>query len=134
MTHQASLATRSRTIDRARLLWLAPLVLASALAGCATKAGVLDLSWTPPATNVDGTPATNIESYRVYYGTASKPCPGPTSTTVSASQTTAGQAVKTRLTGLQVGEVYYLAVTAVSATGVESKCSEPASGRARKPD
>ena len=109
-------------------------MLASVLAGCASKTGVLDLSWSPPATNVDGTRVTNIQSYRIYYGTESRPCPGPGRITVSASEATAGQTVKTRLTGLKVGEVYYLAVTAVSANGVESDCSALASGRARNPD
>ena len=109
-------------------------MLASVLAGCAPKTGVLDLSWSPPAMNVDGTRVTNIQSYRVYYGTESRPCPGHSRMTVSASEATAGQTVKTRLTGLKVGEVYYLAVTAVGANGAESACSAPASGRARNPD
>ena len=129
-----SAVTCSRTTDRVSSRRLLLLVLASVLAGCAPTTGVLDLSWSPPAANVDGTRVTNIQSYRIYYGTEARPCPGPSRMTVAASEATAGQTVKTRLTGLKVGEVYYLAVTAVSANGVESACSAPASGRARKPD
>ena len=110
-------------------------VLASVLAGCAMmKSGVLDLSWTPPTANVDGSPATDIASYRIYYGTTSNPCPGDTPLTVSATTASPGQTVKTRLTGLKMGELYYVAVTAVSSSGKESVCSVPTSGRARNPD
>ena len=110
-------------------------VLASVLAGCAMmKSGVLDLSWTPPTANVDGSPATDIASYRIYYGTTSNPCPGDTPLTVSATTASPGQTVKTRLTGLKMGELYYVAVTAVSSSGKESVCSVAASGRARNPD
>ena len=110
-------------------------VLASVLAGCATmRGGVLDLSWTPPTANVDGSPATDIASYRIYYGTTSNPCPGDTPLTVSATTASPGQTVKTRLTGLKMGELYYVAVTAVSSSGKESVCSVATSGRARNPD
>ena len=109
-------------------------VLASVLAGCATmRGGVLDLSWTPPTANVDGSPATDIASYRIYYGTTSNPCPR-VRLTVSATTARPGQTVTTRLTGLKMGELYYVAVTAVSSSGKESVCSVAASGRARNPD
>ena len=39
------------------------------------SAGVLDASWTAPTTNTDGSPLTDLASYRVYYG-SSQPCPG----------------------------------------------------------
>ena len=110
-------------------------VLASVLAGCATmRGGVLDLSWTPPTANVDGSPATDIASYRIYYGTTSNPCPGRVRLTVSATTARPGQTVTTRLTGLKMGELYYVAVTAVSSSGKESVCSVATSGRARNPD
>ena len=38
------------------------------LTGCATG-GVLDASWVAPVTNTDGTPVTEVVSYRVYYST-----------------------------------------------------------------
>src|SRR5947207_15271028 len=43
-----------------------------------TEAGILDASWTAPTTNTDGSPLTDLASYRVYYGTSGAPCPGGT--------------------------------------------------------
>lgn len=115
-----------------RRTFLAALVLAGAMAGCGLgRTGVLDLSWTAPATNADGSPTTDIASYRVYYGTAPNPCPGGPYVTVPASSS---QTVTTRLTGLSVSEVYYVMVIAVSSSGAQSSCSVAASSRARKPD
>ena len=111
---------------------LAALVLGGALAGCgAGKSGVLDLSWTPPTTNTDGSPAGDVVAYRVYYGTQPSPCPGGPYITVPAKPAGSGQNVTARLTGLTAGEVYYIAVTAVSSSGAQSGCSAPASNRAR---
>ncbi len=42
------------------------------LTGCATG-GVLDASWVAPVTNTDGTPVTEVVSYRVYYSTTDPP-------------------------------------------------------------
>ncbi len=120
--------------DVVRLRLLAVLVLAGAVAGCAGKSGVLDLSWTAPAVNADGTPSTDIASYRVYYATTPNPCPGGTYVTVPSPPAGAGQKVTTRLTRLAPGEVYYVAVTAVSSSGAQSSCSAAASNRAHKPD
>jgi hypothetical protein len=39
--------------------------------------------------------------------------------------------VSTKLSDLKVGELYYVAVTAVSKNGTESDCSAVASARAR---
>jgi hypothetical protein len=110
------------------------LVVAAALVGCAGKGGVLDLSWTPPTTNTDGSPAVDVAAYRVYYGTTPTPCPGGTYMTVPVKPGGGGQNVTTRLTGLAVGEVYYVAVTAVSSSGAQSGCSAAASNRARAID
>jgi hypothetical protein len=118
-----------------RIQCVTVLALASVLAACASmRGGVLDLTWTPPPANVDGTPSTDIASYRIYYGTTPSPCPGGTLLTVPATTARPGQAVKTRLAGLKMGELYYVAVTAVSSSGKESGCSVVASGRARQPD
>lgn len=92
---------------------------------------MLDLSWTPPTTNVDGSKLTDIVSYRVYYGTTTGPCPGGTFLTLPSPQGSPGQAVTTKLSDLKVGELYYVAVTAVSKNGTESDCSAAASARAR---
>jgi hypothetical protein len=118
-----------------RWTFLAALVLAGAMAGCGVgRSGVLDLSWTAPAANADGSPPADIASYRVYYGTTPNPCPGGTYVTVASPPGSAGQTVTTRLTRLSVGEVYFVAVTAVSSIGAQSGCSAGASTRARKPD
>jgi hypothetical protein len=110
------------------------LVLAGLLVGCAGKGGVLDLSWTPPTTNSDGSPAGDVAAYHVYYGKTATPCPGGTYVIVPAKPGGAGQNMTTRLTGLAVGEVYYVAVTAVSSSGAQSGCSAAASNRARAAD
>jgi hypothetical protein len=118
----------------ARLGLLPAILLAGALVGCAGRGGVLDLSWTPPTTNTDGSPAGDVAAYRVYYGTTPTPCPGGTYITVPAKLGGSGQNVTTRLTRLAVGEVYYVAVTAVSSSGAQSGCSVAASNRARVAD
>jgi len=118
-----------------RLACLALPVLASVLAGCAgMRGGALDLSWDPPTANVDGTPATDIASYRIYYGTMPNPCHSGSLLKVAATTASPGQTVKTRLTGLKMGELYYVAVTAVTSSGKESGCSVAASGRAHPAD
>ena len=118
-----------------RRTFLAALVLAGAMAGCGVgRSGVLDLSWTAPAANADGNPTADIAFYRVFYGTTPNPCPVGTFVTVPSPPAGSGQTVTTRLTKLSVGEVYYVAVTAVSSSGAQSGCSAAASNRARKPD
>jgi hypothetical protein len=121
---------------------VARLGLALALAGCAgttggapdaPSGGVLDLSWSAPATNVDGSASTDVVSYRVYYGTTAGRCPGGTFLTIPAPPGSPGQTVSTKLTGLKVGELYYVAVSAVSQSGRESACTTWASARARSP-
>ena len=103
-----------------------------ASSGCATAPkGVLDLSWTPPTSHVDGSALKEIASYRVYYGMAQSPCPGGKFLTIPASQGNPGQTVSTKLTDLKAGELYYVAVTAVSKNGADSDCSTAASARAR---
>jgi hypothetical protein len=107
--------------------------LALILAGCATG-GVLDASWVGSTTNVDGSPLSDVVSYRVYYSTTDAPCTGGKSINVAPSRTPApGQRIAFRLTGLRIGELYYVAVAAVNSQGVESTCSSAASARAREP-
>jgi len=103
------------------------------LTGCATG-GVLDASWVAPITNADGSPLTDVVSYRVYYSTTDPPCPGGKSKEVDAPKgpPAADQRVSVRLTGLTVGELYYVAVTAVNSRGLESSCTRSVSARARQ--
>ena len=104
------------------------------LIGCATG-GVLDASWVAPVTNTDGTPVTEVVSYRVYYSTADPPCPRGTAIVAAAPKVPLApdQRLSVRLTGLTLGELYYVAVTAVNSRGIASSCSDTVSARARRP-
>jgi hypothetical protein len=44
------------------------------------------------------------------------------------------QPLTVRLTGLSVGTLYYVTVTAVNARGIESECTDSKSARARPAD
>ena len=84
-------------------------------------AGILDASWTAPTTNIDGSPLTDLESYRVYYGTSATPCRGASFFEVEASTPSPppNQTVAFRLTGLSSGTLYHVSVTAVNASDEE---------------
>ena len=90
-------------------------------------AGILDASWTAPTTNIDGSPLTDLESYRVYYGTSATPCRGASFFEVEASTPSPppNQTVAFRLTGLSSGTLYHVSVTAVNASDEESACATP---------
>src|SRR6266436_5851671 len=116
--------------------WRLGLGLALAISLFATNqtvAGVLDASWTAPTTNTDGTALNDLAIYRVYYGTSTSPCPGPTFFPVASSTSAppSNQTVNFRLTGLTTGSTYRVAVTAVDTVGNESACSAVASGVAQ---
>jgi len=92
------------------------------------------VSWTAPTTNDDGSPLTELASYRVYYG-RSPSCPNWPLREVKSltSRPASNQTFAFRLTGLIVGELYYIEITAVSSSLAESRCSIAASGRAHSP-
>ena len=96
-------------------------------------AGILDASWTAPTTNSDGSPLTDLASYRVYYGTSDPSCPGASFVEVAspAPDPPDNQTVLSTLRGLSAGTLYNVSVTAVDASGNESDCSTPASASAR---
>ena len=96
-------------------------------------AGILDASWTAPTTNTDGSQLTDLASYRVYYGPATAPCPGPVffSVASSTSSPAPNTTVTYRLTGLTTGLLYYVSVSAVDTAGNESGCSLAASAIAQ---
>ena len=124
---------RSPVIVRLKLC--AGIAIAVALSGCGIgRSGVLDLSWMAPTQNTDGSPVSDIASYRVYYSTTPSPCPGGTYIDIPNPPGAAGQKVSTRLTKLSVGELYYISIAAVSSSGVHSTCSTTASNRARSAD
>jgi len=97
--------------------------------------GVLDVSWTAPTTNANGGPLTDLASYRVYYSTTNPPCPGGPFLTVASStaRPTPDQKVSVRLTGLTMGQLYYVAIATVNSRGMLSGCTPAASARARRP-
>jgi len=97
------------------------------------SAGVLDASWTSPTTNVDGSALDDLAFYRVYYGTGSAPCPGPSAFQVASPNSTPGpnEVVNFGLTGLTSGLTYFVAVTAADSGGNESACSSAVGAVAR---
>src|SRR5437763_15172833 len=98
-----------------------------------TEAGILDASWTAPTISADGSPITDLASYRVYYGTSRAPCPGGTflQTASTTPNPGPGRIVSVRCTGLSPTLLYNVAVTAVDTSGTQSACSTPASAVAR---
>ena len=74
------------------------------------------LSWTAPTENTDGTPATHLAGYHIFYGTS----PSKLTNTV----TVAGAAATTfEITGLAEG-TYYFAVVAYNSAGLVSGQSD----------
>lgn len=72
----------------------------------------VQVSWSAPTTNTDGSSLTNLAGYRVYYGTS------PGALTETADVPSAG-AVDYVVQGLQSG-TWYFAVAAYTNTGLES--------------
>ncbi len=122
-----------RTARAAVYLVSLGLLLGGVLFGATpASAGVLDASWTAPTTNTDGSPLTDLASYRVYYG-SSQPCPGASFSEVASPTPNppANQTVSLRLMGLSKGASYNVAITAVDGNNNESGCSTVASAVAR---
>ena len=112
---------------------LGVLLTGALLVGTPGEAGILDASWTAPTTNTDGTPLTDLASYRLYYGASSSPCPGSSFAPVPSPMPNPGpgQTLSYRLSELATGTLYNVAVSAVDAVGNESTCSGIASAVAR---
>jgi hypothetical protein len=117
--------------ERARLaawfLGIALAISAVTLDAMPARAGILDASWTAPITNADGSPLTDLASYRFYYATSTTPCPGSAFVSIPSSTLSpgAGETVAVTITGLRAGTQYYASVTAVDTTGGESDCFTP---------
>jgi len=75
----------------------------------------LQLAWTPPTTMVDGTAASEVAGYKLYYGFASRHY---------SFLKTLGPQPTYGLAGLVPERTYYMAVTAYDRTGKESGLSE----------
>jgi hypothetical protein len=126
-------AERAKTISNTGL-WMG-LVLLGALLGPVADAGagLLEVSWTAPVTNANGTPLTDLAGYRVYLGTSTPACPGSSYHAVASSTSTPGanQTVRATITGLNAGTTYWMRITAVDQSGNQSACTSAVSGVAR---
>ncbi len=114
------------------LILCGPLLL-SLLLPAPTFAGHLDLGWTAPATNTDGSQLTDLASYRIYYTTASGACKNATAQTLAAPipNPVAGTMVSYSLSGLSTGSTYFVQVSALDASGTESACSNEVTAAAQ---
>ena len=110
------------------------IIAATLLGGIASAdAASVNLSWTAPTTNADGSPLRDLAGYRIYLGTAAPACPGASAHAVTAPGPAPGsaQTVSRRITGLTASTTYFARVTAVDTAGNESRCSSQVSGSAR---
>ncbi|MDQ7786429.1 MAG: DUF1566 domain-containing protein [Thermodesulfovibrionales bacterium] len=77
-------------------------------------AGQTTLNWSPPTTNEDGTPITDLSGYKIYYGIA----------TQNYTKTiNAGNVTSYTVPSLTDGTTYYFAVTALNSLSKESTLS-----------
>jgi len=93
-------------------------------------AAAINVSWTAPTTNSNGTKLTDLAGYRIYLGTSTPSCPGGGYHAVSSPTTTpsAGQTMSSRIASLTASTTYYARITAIDTSGTESGCSSVASG------
>ncbi len=85
----------------------------------AVAGGSATLSWTPPTTNTDGSPLTNLAGYRVRWG--------PAAGNYTSSVTLNNAGLTSYVVGSLVPGTYYFVVTALSSAGAESQFSSVAS-------
>lgn len=86
----------------------------------AAAEGSMELSWTAPTENEDGSPLTDLAGYKVYWGTE----PG----NYTESITIENPSVVTYVIDNLVPNTYYFVATAVNAAGEESEYSAEAVG------
>jgi Flp pilus assembly pilin Flp len=80
--------------------------------------GQVKLSWKAPTSNENGSALTNLAGYRIYYGTDSGTYGPPVDI---------GTVTEFQLTGLEIGETYYFAISSYGGTGAESALSNEVS-------
>ena len=82
------------------------------------QVGFATLSWTAPTQNTDGSPLTDLASYKIYYGDES----GSYHTSIQISNNGMTVYVVKHLTS----NTYYFVMTAINSSGVESNFSNEA--------
>jgi hypothetical protein len=91
---------------------------AFALTVQAVATGSATLSWTPPTSNTDGSPLTNLAGYKIYWGTVQGTYPN--------SVTLNNPGLTSHVVDSLVPGTYFFVATALNATGTESSFSSPA--------
>lgn len=84
-----------------------------ALGASQALAGQVPLAWNAPSTNTDGSPATNLAGYKLYWRNSAG----------SSQSVNVGNQTSYTLTGLADGAVFTLEVTAYNTAGQESNAS-----------
>lgn len=83
----------------------------------APSTGNVTLSWVAPTANTNGTPLTDLNGYKIYYGTS------PTQLTDSVALANT-KLLSYVLAGLTAGETYYFAICATASDGTQSALSD----------
>lgn len=77
------------------------------------------ISWTPPTQNVDGSVLSDLDAYKIYYGTSPD--------NLSDSIRVEANVTSYMMSGLISGTTYYFAITSLNTVGTESDLSNVAS-------
>lgn len=93
---------------------------------CQALTGSLRVAWTQPTLNTDGSPLTNLASYRIRHAATSAGLTAAPPITIPAFSGTT-PVLTYDITGLSAG-TRFANITAVSSTGVESDVTGPISG------
>lgn len=114
--------------------WILVLVLGAIVSPVVpAEAAVLEVSWTAPTTNADGSALRDLSGYRLYLGTATPACRSASYHTVASptAAPAANQRVSTTIAGLNAGSTYLVRVSAVDRNGNEGGCTATVSSVAR---
>ena len=93
------------------------------LAACVTISGSLSLSWTKPTQNTDGSALTDLQGYKLYYGTDANNL----SNTINIPS---GDTLSYTIQGLTSGTLYYVSISSYNVLLEEGPRSNSANGTA----
>src|SRR5688572_27540159 len=102
-------------IARKVAITLPATLLLLVLTAASLHAASVQLNWTPPTTNADGTALNDLAGYKVYHGSGSRQY---------TASVDVGNVTSYTLSGLTGGRLYYIAVTASDTSGNESVYSD----------